>query len=245
MQLVSCPLCKNDDFDDMEVVSTRRGETIVRCSCGMVYKRGVDVDKKWECYKSPRVWDSAEFARRYERVAQYLRTRMSAPEKILDIGCATGAFSYYLHSWWPDAKIDGVEGSPKVAEYCAKHNGFINLHRCVFEDWAPAEEYDLVICMGVDYLFPDHAEGMNKIEKVLKDGGTLYLERNVFMGMKSFMGKVVDSDEILFWENPLITTWFTEAQMESVISDKYLIIDRNTYEEGGSRHVGWLCRNLP
>ena len=244
MLSVNCPLCGSSAFGAMRVVSERNGETIVRCSCGMVYKRGVDIGKKWRCYKSPKVWDTDAFARRYGRVARYLQTRVSAPEKILDIGCATGAFSAQLHRLWPDAKIDGVEGSPKVAEYCAKNNGFINLHRSTFEAWESTEGYDLVVCMGVDYLFPDHAEGMNKIEKALKEGGTLYFERNVFMGMKGFMGKPIDSDEVLFWENPLITTWFTEEQAECMISDKYLIIDRSAYEEGGSRHVGWLCKKI-
>jgi len=234
-----CPLCGKSGGGI--TVSSRDKEVIKKCSCGVVYKSIVDVIEQPPHYRSPKIWDKPFFKKRYKKIAKYIaKTLNKECFNLLDIGCGNGSMLKYLGKRYPKALLEGVEPSTGLHKNLEKQT--LILHKLRFDDLSPKKgKYDLIICMGVDYLFTNHDAAMKKLKTILSDGGHIYIERNVFIDMKSFVGRKVTSDDILYWNNPLITTWFTEEQMEKQLEKYFVIEDKLVYGEETSKNVGWLC----
>lgn len=239
MREVNCPLCAGSCF---KVVSKKGRERVVKCSCGVVYKRWIDETKKVKHYKKPKIWKKEFFKNRYEFVAKYLWDKAGTEGAIVDIGCATGMMLESMRKHFRKNVLFGVESSVPLHRNVIKSKASIHLVKGSFED-VPLPEYyfDLVLCMGVDYLFLNHSAAMEKIFYILKSFGKLYIERNIFRDMKAFVGKPVESEEVLYWSNMLITNWFTESEMEKQLGKFFRIEDKHEYGEDVSKHVGWLC----
>jgi trans-aconitate methyltransferase len=161
--------------------------------------------------------------------------------EILDIGCGNGRMLELLHKHFSKSTFYGIEPSLPLHQYILDKSFKIHLIKSNFDDCVLNRTFDLIICMGVDYLFLDHNKAMLKILQMMKPFGGLYIERNVFLEMKSFVGSKINSKEELFWGNVLINTWFTEKQMEAQLEKYFEIKDKLIYGEECSKQVGWLC----
>ena len=80
------------------------------------------------------------------------------------------------------------------------------------DDLASHEGYfDVIYCLGVDYLFSDLGGSFKQIHSLLSPTGMLILSRNVFIDMKSFFGgKPIKNLNHLLGANPLINAFFFE-----------------------------------
>ena len=233
-----CPLCGKDSYN---VMSRKKVEEVVKCACGVHYKRTVDTEKEVKHYKHKKIWDKPFFIERYKKIAKYLRDNVNGDKlAILDIGCGDGGMLKQVRELFTGSALHGLEPSVQLHNFLQKQP--IDLIKNSFDkcNLLPGF-YDVILCMGVDYLFVDHDAAMQKIQSALSKNGHLYIERNVFLNMKSFVDKPIESKEDLFWTNMLITTWFTEEQMEAQLNKYFEIIERQEYGEECSRQVGWLC----
>ena len=232
--------CPNCGRSKCKKLSSKEGEQIVRCDCGVVYKNIVRRDIIRH-YGNPHIWDNPFFKERYKKISKYLAEKVKKPERIIDIGCADGRMLEQLHNCFSDSILCGVEPSKPLHASLSNYGFKINVIKSSFDDCEIKEKFDLVVCMGVDYLFVDHNKGMIKLLNILKSTGCLYIERNVFYDMQSFVGKKIKNTDDMFWTNRLITTWYTVKQMETQLEKHFEIKDKLIYGEEHSKQVGWLC----
>jgi hypothetical protein len=68
-----------------------------------------------------------------------------------------------------------------------------------------------------------------------------YLERNVFLEMKSFVGDKVKNAQGLFGQNAMINNWFTQELMKIQIGKWFDIKATYNADIYGSTQRGWLC----
>jgi SAM-dependent methyltransferase len=100
---------------------------------------------------------------------------------------------------------------------------------------------DLVVALGVNYLFRDHAKALVDIAAALKPGGHFYLESNVFQDMKGYVGEPFKTKGERFKHNPMIAYWFTVELLIEQLERHFTVVDRRENEYGGSLVRGFLC----
>ena len=93
---------------------------------------------------------------------------------IADIGSGFGVFLEELKKYWPKAKIDAIEPSQEMAKII-RNKGFSVLESMV-EDVKPSENgYDLITSFELFEHVHDPKDFLEKIAKLIKKGGHLYL----------------------------------------------------------------------
>ena len=96
---------------------------------------------------------------------------------VLDIGCATGDFLYYLSQTYRNAILSGMDSLPELIEVAKKE-----VKNCEFfvsdiqdEKQLPNNKYDLIFMFGVHGLFDDCEPWINNISKILHEEGRAYI----------------------------------------------------------------------
>lgn len=97
---------------------------------------------------------------------------------ILDIGCGSGTISLYLAS--KGYKVKGIDISKNAIDASIKSAENIGLKNvtfevCEFPNRIPSGKYDMVYFSEVIEHLPDDELALQKIYKLLKPGGTLFL----------------------------------------------------------------------
>ena len=96
--------------------------------------------------------------------------------RILDIGCATGDFLYYLSTKFPNAKLMGMDLMPDLIEVARKE-----VPKCEFilgniqeDSQFQAEKFDAIFMVGVHPIFDECQPWIkNIISQLLKKMGRL------------------------------------------------------------------------
>lgn len=112
-------------------------------------------------------------------------------KKILDVGCGTGNALMLMARENPEAKYCGIDISNqmiKMAKEKTKGNPNFEFKVADSED-IPYQEgtFDLVFSSNSFHHYPDPTKVLEEIKKVLKDGGTFFLEdacRDVFFPIR-------------------------------------------------------------
>lgn len=96
---------------------------------------------------------------------------------ILDVGCATGEFLFYLHEKFPKASFTGVDVSEAMIE---KARQTMPSHSWICEDiltvpYEPKNLYDIVLCVGVLQIFDNIETPLHNLLSCLKKKGSLYV----------------------------------------------------------------------
>ncbi len=179
-----CPSCKSKSCKNLYKIDEYR---IVKCAkCGLVrtkgtkisqytkYHRDTDYDKYEELFRNT-------FEKRFKIISKYKKSR-----KLLDIGASTGTMlQIFMENGWD---VLGIEPS-KEAATIAKRKG-INIKVGYFEKINLKENsFDVVI---MNHTF-EHVENpvlvLNKIHKVLKKDGIVYIDVPNFGGWDSWVKK--------------------------------------------------------
>jgi SAM-dependent methyltransferase len=89
---------------------------------------------------------------------------------VLDVGCACGAFLYYLRSLYPDLNLAGIDVSP---QFITKANETIpgarfSVGDIYTGDQLPGKQFDVVFMSGVNYLFPRYELWLRNLLSVTK-----------------------------------------------------------------------------
>lgn len=134
------------------------------------------------------------------------------PQKILDVGCASGWFLSHIATHYPTVKCVGVDIYKEAIDYGNKRYKTIKLIQGDAQQLPfPNEFFDLIICTEVleHVTFPKKV--LNEIERVLTPGGKAILE--------------MDTGNILFrlvwyWWTRIRKSVWTEAHLQFFDSKK-------------------------
>lgn len=98
----------------------------------------------------------------------------NASGRLLDIGCATGEFLFFVRSLNKDMDLQGVEYSPQMVEHGG--NQLEQARITITEGDAnslplDSESFDFVTTIGVTSIFDDFRPSFNEMIRVARDGG--------------------------------------------------------------------------
>jgi ubiquinone/menaquinone biosynthesis C-methylase UbiE len=107
------------------------------------------------------------------------KTEDNVQLKVLDVGCGDGATELYMNKYFPSWKINAIDVSEKSIDEAKRRNIF----NCEFTSYdgktIPFADgsFDVVFMAGVLHHidFERHSEIVKEINRVLKNGGRLYL----------------------------------------------------------------------
>jgi SAM-dependent methyltransferase len=85
------------------------------------------------------------------------RLAMASP-RVLDIGCATGDFLYFLRTLYPDASLTGIDLEPEFVARASQAVPDADFTTADIFSGAnlPADKFDLVFMSGFNYLFSQY-----------------------------------------------------------------------------------------
>lgn len=102
-----------------------------------------------------------------------------SPERVLDIGCGTGALIERMFAQWPDARFEGVDPAQGMVDEGAKRRPFASFVKGVAEALPfPSQSMDLVVCSMSFGHWADKFAGLNEVRRVLKAQGLFCLVEN-------------------------------------------------------------------
>ncbi len=170
----ACSLCGDTRWEILEQAGAAR---VVRCACGLAFVTPQPARPAIE-----RTYDAAYYAawerqsRRRSRIWQDRLERVeslaSPPGRLLDVGCATGAFLRVAQArGWT---VTGTELSPQAVR-AAQADGFRVFPGEVWEAGLSGEAFDAVTCWHVIEHVTDPRRVMDEIHRVLRPGGWLVL----------------------------------------------------------------------
>jgi trans-aconitate 2-methyltransferase len=104
------------------------------------------------------------------------RIKLTAPRTIVDLGCGPGNSTEALQRRWPEAKITGVDSSPRMIEAARKAypDGFWELADAA--TWTAHEPVDLVFSNAMFQWLPDHVTLCRHLFGQLAPGGALAVQ---------------------------------------------------------------------
>lgn len=96
---------------------------------------------------------------------------------ILDIGCATGDFIYYLSKTFPDAKYVGLDVMPELLEKARKEvSDAIFIQADISNNKSlPNDRFDVIFMIGVHSIFDDIFLILDNVISLLKKNGRVYV----------------------------------------------------------------------
>jgi trans-aconitate methyltransferase len=96
---------------------------------------------------------------------------------ILDVGCATGEFLWYLSQVCKDAELYGMDPVPELIERAEKTQP--NCHfftgNIVNREGAPKKKFDAVFMLGVHSIFDDYKPWIDNLLRLVKPTGRIYV----------------------------------------------------------------------
>ncbi len=125
--------------------------------------------------------------------------------RVLEMGYGTGLITGELLERGMDMEV--VEGSSVLADEAQRRHRTLTVHRCMFEDFEPADPYDGVLALYVLEHVADPVRTLQQIRSWLKPGGTLvavvpnaesiHRDLAVRMGLQPTLGTLSDRDKLV------------------------------------------------
>lgn len=144
-----------------------------------------------------------------------------APERVLDVGCGTGALAQLVLEALPDCKLEGVDLSSAMLDRARQRLGDrVALHEADSEHLPFADEtFDVVYCNDSFHHYPDPRRAAFEAWRVLRPGGVLvvgdcWLPAPARAMMNAFMPYGGEGDVRIYSERELLDilgTWFSAA----------------------------------
>ena len=105
-------------------------------------------------------WDPQQYERfAGERARPFLdlvgRVRATAPRRVVDLGCGTGATTALLADRWPGAQVEGIDSSPEMIA-AAPAGDRLKFRVGDVASWQPPEDVDVIISNATLHWVPTH-----------------------------------------------------------------------------------------
>lgn len=104
------------------------------------------------------------------------RVALDAPQRVVDLGCGTGAVTVLLRARWPEARVLGVDSSPAMLERGPAARADIEWELADLAAWTPAKPVDLLFSNAALHWLDDHAALFPRLLAHLGPGGVLAVQ---------------------------------------------------------------------
>jgi trans-aconitate 2-methyltransferase len=123
-------------------------------------------------------WDPEvymKFAGERTRPAAELLARvpLSAPERVIDLGCGPGNSTAILAARWPQANIEGLESSPEMIAKARSSGVRATFTEGNVETWKPAAPYNVVFSNATLHWIAKHEVLLPRLMSYVAEGGAL------------------------------------------------------------------------
>lgn len=157
------------------------------------------------------------------------------PQKILSVGPGIGLFEYEWDKYQQDKQVFFMLLEPSTEVYNTL--SVLQFNKICVNDSVEILnnldiKFDLILCLGVDYLFKDLRLSLDILNEKLEKNGLLVISRNVFINMQRFFnGKTIETFDDLVTPNKLINAYFFEEHYREILKDNFNILDVDEYLE--------------
>lgn len=153
----------------------------------------------------------------------------SRPERVLDIGCGTGALIERMFALWPEARFEGVDPAQGMVDEAAKRRPFASFVKGVAEALPfPSQSMDLVVCSMSFGHWADKSVSLNEVRRVLKPQGLFCLVENLpaGWGLTTLINLLLGSLADYRSEHEVIQLAQTAGlqSMETSVTDQHVIV---------------------
>lgn len=105
------------------------------------------------------------------------RIDLTAPKRIIDIGCGPGNSTLVLKNRWPGAAITGLDSSPAmIAQAGEADSGITWVCADAAGDLSGLGRFDIVFSNAAIQWMPDHGTLLPKLFSLLESGGVLAVQ---------------------------------------------------------------------
>jgi trans-aconitate 2-methyltransferase len=104
------------------------------------------------------------------------RVPVDAPQRIVDLGCGTGASTAILAARWPGAAIVGVDSSPAMLADARKALPGASFLQCDLQCWSAAEPVDVLFSNAALQWAEGHGELVPRLMRSVAPGGALAIQ---------------------------------------------------------------------
>lgn len=198
-------------------------------------------------YHAPHHWGDAEDHRRFDERLEFVagiisrQVKLRAGNLIVDIGGGPGWLAKKLTTLFPYARVVLCEPAIENAKFAKGQTpSLITVPSRLDELVTTPNTFSLVTATGVDYLFLDHRAAMLKISEMMREDGTLYIERNVFVEQEAYYRQPIFDHEDLFGINHMMNFWPGKQQFLEYLATFFDILDCVEYNFGET--LGLKCQ---
>ncbi len=104
------------------------------------------------------------------------RVPVSAPERIVDLGCGAGNVARFLGEYWPHARITGVDQSPEMLAKAFNEGLDVTWVEADLRAWSPDEAPNLIFSNAVLQWCDDHETLLPRLLSFVAPGGVLAVQ---------------------------------------------------------------------
>ncbi|MFN4063715.1 MAG: methyltransferase domain-containing protein [Parazoarcus communis] len=104
------------------------------------------------------------------------RIPLSAPSRIVDLGCGPGTVTTLLRQRWPEARLTGVDRSAEMLARAAALDGGVEWVEADLSSWQGEPSFDLIFSNAALHWLDGHAELFPRLQSMLAPGGVLAVQ---------------------------------------------------------------------
>jgi trans-aconitate 2-methyltransferase len=104
------------------------------------------------------------------------RIGLTAPGRVVDMGCGTGSGTMLMKSRWPDARFTAVDGSAEMLAKGRAQDRDIDWVEADLNRWTPDAPPDLIFSNAALHWLDDHDKLFPRLLDMLAPGGVLAVQ---------------------------------------------------------------------
>lgn len=126
-------------------------------------------------------WDANQYTKfeneRTQPSIDLIRHINIAPESIIDIGCGPGNSTNQLKTFFPNARILGIDNSDNMLNKAKNSYKDLSFKKCnIPDDLVELENCDLIFSNACLHWIPNHADLLPRLTDKLNNGGMLAVQ---------------------------------------------------------------------
>lgn len=157
------------------------------------------------------------------------RLKVRPADRVLDVGCGTGALLRRLAASHPTGQLTGVDPVPGMLAVARRHLGS---EITLLEGWAealpvPAERYDVVVSCNMFHYLQEPMNALAEMHRVLRPGGRLVItdwcDDFIACRICDWYLRLVNRAHVKTYRVQACTAMLEQAGFLSVAADRYKI----------------------
>ena len=125
-------------------------------------------------------WDPQQYLKfegqRFRPALDLLARITAEPDRIIDLGCGTGAITSALQARWPQSAVVGLDSSDEMLAVARRDHPHLDWVQGDIAEWRPAQPFDLIYSNAALQWLDDHVSLFVRLMEALAPGGTLAVQ---------------------------------------------------------------------